>query len=173
MGDIFDTGVCHMAFFRDPDGNALMLHHRYARAAMIEVLGDAPTGASRCSASTTTVHMTWSRFGPGRAGADLHVHYQHTDVFHVLEGELTVMLADEEVVSGRAARPRPPHVVHGFRNGGDAEVRYLNLHVPGSGSRTTCAGCATASRCRSTSIRRRAHRSFVANVSQRRGSPPR
>jgi catechol 2,3-dioxygenase-like lactoylglutathione lyase family enzyme len=30
MGDTFDTGVCHMAFFNDPDGNALMLHHRYA-----------------------------------------------------------------------------------------------------------------------------------------------
>jgi predicted enzyme related to lactoylglutathione lyase len=30
MGDIFDTGVCHMAFFADPDGNALLLHHRYA-----------------------------------------------------------------------------------------------------------------------------------------------
>jgi predicted enzyme related to lactoylglutathione lyase len=29
-GDILDTGVCHMAFFTDPDGNALMLHHRYA-----------------------------------------------------------------------------------------------------------------------------------------------
>jgi len=29
-GDIFDTGVCHMAFFSDPDGNALMLHRRYA-----------------------------------------------------------------------------------------------------------------------------------------------
>ena len=29
-GDILDTGVCHMAFFHDPDGNALMLHHRYA-----------------------------------------------------------------------------------------------------------------------------------------------
>jgi catechol 2,3-dioxygenase-like lactoylglutathione lyase family enzyme len=27
--DVFDTGVCHMAFFEDPDGNALMLHHRY------------------------------------------------------------------------------------------------------------------------------------------------
>lgn len=26
----FDTGVCLMAFFEDPDGNALMLHHRYA-----------------------------------------------------------------------------------------------------------------------------------------------
>ena len=30
QGEIFDTGVCHMAFFRDPDGNALMLHRRYA-----------------------------------------------------------------------------------------------------------------------------------------------
>src|SRR4051794_8155833 len=29
-GDTFDTGVCHMAFFADPDGNRLMLHHRYA-----------------------------------------------------------------------------------------------------------------------------------------------
>jgi predicted enzyme related to lactoylglutathione lyase len=29
-GDTFDTGVCHMAFFHDLDGNALMLHHRYA-----------------------------------------------------------------------------------------------------------------------------------------------
>jgi catechol 2,3-dioxygenase-like lactoylglutathione lyase family enzyme len=29
-GEILDTGVCHMAFFRDPDGNALMLHRRYA-----------------------------------------------------------------------------------------------------------------------------------------------
>jgi predicted enzyme related to lactoylglutathione lyase len=30
VGDTLDTGVCHMAFFSDPDGNALMLHHRYA-----------------------------------------------------------------------------------------------------------------------------------------------
>jgi predicted enzyme related to lactoylglutathione lyase len=29
-GDVLDTGVCHMAFFTDLDGNALMLHHRYA-----------------------------------------------------------------------------------------------------------------------------------------------
>ena len=32
QGDILDTGVCHMAFFTDPDGNDLMLHHRYAPA---------------------------------------------------------------------------------------------------------------------------------------------
>ena len=29
-GETFDTGVCHMAFFNDNEGNALMLHHRYA-----------------------------------------------------------------------------------------------------------------------------------------------
>jgi hypothetical protein len=28
--DVYDSGVCHMAFFRDPDGNSLMLHRRYA-----------------------------------------------------------------------------------------------------------------------------------------------
>jgi catechol 2,3-dioxygenase-like lactoylglutathione lyase family enzyme len=29
-GDILDSGVCHQAFFEDPDGNVLDLHHRYA-----------------------------------------------------------------------------------------------------------------------------------------------
>jgi predicted enzyme related to lactoylglutathione lyase len=28
--DIFDSGVCHQAIFKDPDGNPLGLHHRYA-----------------------------------------------------------------------------------------------------------------------------------------------
>jgi predicted enzyme related to lactoylglutathione lyase len=30
LGETIDSGVCHMAIFQDPDGNALMLHHRYA-----------------------------------------------------------------------------------------------------------------------------------------------
>jgi len=30
LGETIDTGVCHMAPFRDPDGHVLMLHHRYA-----------------------------------------------------------------------------------------------------------------------------------------------
>ncbi len=30
VADTMDSGVCYMAHFRDPDGNALMLHHRYA-----------------------------------------------------------------------------------------------------------------------------------------------
>ena len=30
FADTIDSGVCHMAHFADPDGNALMFHHRYA-----------------------------------------------------------------------------------------------------------------------------------------------
>lgn len=29
-GETIDSGVCKMAIFHDPDGNGLMLHHRYA-----------------------------------------------------------------------------------------------------------------------------------------------
>jgi catechol 2,3-dioxygenase-like lactoylglutathione lyase family enzyme len=32
LGDTVDTGVCHMGFFFDPDGNVLILHRRYAPA---------------------------------------------------------------------------------------------------------------------------------------------
>ena len=30
LSDTIDSGVCLMAHFEDPDGNVLMLHHRYA-----------------------------------------------------------------------------------------------------------------------------------------------
>ncbi len=30
QGETLDSGVCHMAFFSDPDGNMLMFHNRYA-----------------------------------------------------------------------------------------------------------------------------------------------
>ena len=32
LGEPFDTGVCHMALLRDPDGNDLILHQRHAPA---------------------------------------------------------------------------------------------------------------------------------------------
>jgi predicted enzyme related to lactoylglutathione lyase len=30
VGELIDSGVCHQAIFRDPAGNTLDLHHRYA-----------------------------------------------------------------------------------------------------------------------------------------------
>jgi catechol 2,3-dioxygenase-like lactoylglutathione lyase family enzyme len=32
-GDTIDSGVCKQAFFEDPDGNLLAIHHRYATGA--------------------------------------------------------------------------------------------------------------------------------------------
>ena len=29
-GEVIDSGVCHIAGFRDPEGNSLILHRRYA-----------------------------------------------------------------------------------------------------------------------------------------------
>jgi predicted enzyme related to lactoylglutathione lyase len=30
VSEVFDSGVCHQAICKDPDGNPLSLHHRYA-----------------------------------------------------------------------------------------------------------------------------------------------
>ena len=101
-----------------------------------EVVGDSSDRRVEILSEHETLHATWSRFGPHRDGADLHVHRSHTDLFYVLEGEVTVRLGieDEQVVvpAGTLARV-PPLVVHGFRNGSDAELRYLNFHAPGVG----------------------------------------
>jgi mannose-6-phosphate isomerase-like protein (cupin superfamily) len=101
-----------------------------------EVVGDTLDRTIEILCDHPTVVATRSRFAPHRAGADLHVHRTHTDVFYVLEGELTVRLGLEDrrvvVRPGMLARV-PPHVVHGFANDGDADLRFLNFHAPGSG----------------------------------------
>ena len=99
-----------------------------------ELVGDSPERRVEILSDCDELHTTWSRFGPGRDGADLHVHRTHTDLFYVLAGELTIRLgvADEQVAvpAGTLARV-PPLVVHGFRNAGGDELRYLNFHAPG------------------------------------------
>lgn len=40
-GETEDTGVCLIARFRDPDGNGLLLHHRYAPVSDREPTGSA------------------------------------------------------------------------------------------------------------------------------------
>jgi mannose-6-phosphate isomerase-like protein (cupin superfamily) len=99
-----------------------------------EIIGDAPDRRVEILSDVEPLHATWSRFGPHRRGADLHVHQHHTDLFYVLAGELTVMLAGAERVAPAGTLVRvPPLVVHGFRNGADGELRYLNFHAPGRG----------------------------------------
>ena len=104
------------------------------RAGGGEIVGDAPERRVEILCDPDPLHATWSRYGPRREGADLHVHRRHTDLFYVLDGELTIRLGIEDegvpVPAGELVRV-PPLVVHGFRNASDADVSYLNLHAPG------------------------------------------
>jgi mannose-6-phosphate isomerase-like protein (cupin superfamily) len=99
-----------------------------------EVIGDSPERRVEILSDREELAATWTRFGPHREGADLHVHREHTDLFYVLAGELALRLGVEDrivaVPAGTLARV-PPNVVHGFRNAGDGELRYLNFHAPG------------------------------------------
>jgi mannose-6-phosphate isomerase-like protein (cupin superfamily) len=99
-----------------------------------EIIGDSPVRRVEVLSDDESLNATWSRFGPGREGADLHVHRLHTDFFFVLAGELTVRRGVEDrlvaVQPGTLVRV-PPLVVHGFRNSGDEELRFLNFHAPG------------------------------------------
>jgi uncharacterized cupin superfamily protein len=100
-----------------------------------EVIGDAPERRVEILTEQDAMHATWSRFAAGRDGADRHIHRRHHDVFYVLAGELTLKLEDDAegaAPAGKLVRV-PPLVVHGFRNAGDAELRYLNFHAPGTG----------------------------------------
>jgi mannose-6-phosphate isomerase-like protein (cupin superfamily) len=101
-----------------------------------EVVGDTPDRRVEILCGCQALHATWTRFGPRRDGAGLHIHHHHTDLFYVLGGELTVRLGpagEEQAVAAGTLVRVPPLVVHGFRNAGDGELRYLNLHAPGLG----------------------------------------
>ena len=107
-----------------------------------EIIGDSPARRVEILSDHETLNATWSRFGPGREGADLHVHRQHTDFFYVLEGELTVRLGVEDEPSpcrrGRlCACPRSSSTASGTR--ATASFATSTSTRRGSASPTTCA----------------------------------
>jgi thiamine-phosphate pyrophosphorylase len=75
--------------------------------------------------------LEWS-LSPGELGARPHTHAAHTDAFFVLVGEIEMRLGDETVrLPAGSCVAAPPLLLHGFRNPGATEARYLNLHAPG------------------------------------------
>ena len=99
-----------------------------------EVIGNSAERRVEILCDHPAVHATVSRFGPGRDGADLHIHRRHHDLFYVLEGEAEFVMGDETVRVGPGSYVAAPiGVVHGFRNAGDGELRMLNVHAPNTG----------------------------------------
>ncbi|HEU5213303.1 MAG TPA: cupin domain-containing protein [Gaiellaceae bacterium] len=76
--------------------------------------------------------ITESDFRTARPGAEPHYHEHHADAFYVLEGEMAILVHDEEVVVGAGGCVcAPPGVVHGFRT--TTPARFLNFHTPDGG----------------------------------------
>jgi quercetin dioxygenase-like cupin family protein len=102
-----------------------------------EVVGDSAERRVEILCDREQLCVTWTRFGPGRDGASAHVHRAHSDLFYVLEGELTFLVGperEERVLPRGTLALAPPLVVHGFRNASPTEeLRYLNFHAPGGG----------------------------------------
>jgi quercetin dioxygenase-like cupin family protein len=101
-----------------------------------ETITDKPTRNVVLLVGDPDLTVTWSRYGPGEVGTDLHVHREHTDAFYVLDGELTFDVGPEPLTMRVAAGgfvAVPPEVGHGFRNDGEADTRWLNFHAPDKG----------------------------------------
>ena len=67
---------------------------------------------------------------PGE-GPPLHVHPDEDDAFYILEGEVVVIVEDDEVTVGPGTFVLvPPGVPHTFANRSRAVARIVNVHAP-------------------------------------------
>jgi mannose-6-phosphate isomerase-like protein (cupin superfamily) len=77
------------------------------------------------------IAVTESTVPPGFPGPVRHRHARMTDVFSVLEGELTFDLPGEQRTLGAGSFVLvPPGVAHTFANRGSAPARVLNILQP-------------------------------------------
>jgi uncharacterized cupin superfamily protein len=83
------------------------------------------------SKDTPRFNLALITIQPHRSGPPLHAHESEDDSFYILDGELTVLLEDSEVVAGPGTFVLiPPGNGHTFENRGDEVVRMLNIHAP-------------------------------------------
>ena len=83
------------------------------------------------SEDTPRFNFALITIAPRSEGPPPHSHATEDDAFYVLEGELTFLLGDEELVVGSGTFVLvPPGVTHTFANRGESPVRTLNIHAP-------------------------------------------
>jgi quercetin dioxygenase-like cupin family protein len=91
-----------------------------------EVLSDRAERTVRALVEHELIDVTWSRYEPGEAGPDPHIHLRHVDAFYIVEGELEFGVGPEVEWVRAPARTFvlvPPNVVHTFRNASGATAR--------------------------------------------------
>ena len=83
------------------------------------------------SADTPRFNLALITIQPQRGGPPPHSHETEDDSFYILEGEMTFLVDDAEVVAGPGTFVLvPPGVTHTFANRSDEVVRFLNIHAP-------------------------------------------
>jgi mannose-6-phosphate isomerase-like protein (cupin superfamily) len=83
------------------------------------------------SRDTRRFNLALITIQPNRDGPDVHAHAVEDDSFYILNGELTFLLGDTEIVAGPGTFVLvPPGVRHTFANRGDTEARFINVHAP-------------------------------------------
>jgi mannose-6-phosphate isomerase-like protein (cupin superfamily) len=89
----------------------------------------ATRGEDVCLPQIDWLFGTWA---PGQKPVAPHTHAAHTDAFYVLGGTMEFRLGDGTVqVPAGSCVAAPPLLVHGFRNPGAEDARFLNLHAAG------------------------------------------
>ena len=83
------------------------------------------------SEDTARFNLAIITMAPGRHGPEPHVHRDEDDAFFVMDGELTFLLGEDELVAPAGTFVLvPPGVEHTFANRTDEPVRILNIHAP-------------------------------------------
>jgi mannose-6-phosphate isomerase-like protein (cupin superfamily) len=129
--DVVASGAAGVAVVRairdaaDPEAMAHTLRSRLSTTDAVVAEGDKEIRLPQID------WLEWS-LAAGELGARPHTHAAHTDVFFVLAGEIEMRLGDETVrLPAGSCVAAPPLLLHGFRNPGATEARYVNLHAPG------------------------------------------
>jgi quercetin dioxygenase-like cupin family protein len=122
------------------------MHHPLPQSVSVgprdgETITDRPNRAVRIlAAGDDHGTMTWSRYGHGERGPDLHVHREHTDAFYVVSGVLTFTLGPDGertvVAPAGSVVVVPPDVPHAFVNEDADDAIFLNVHTPDRGFAT-------------------------------------
>ena len=82
------------------------------------------------SADTPRFNFSIITKDPGD-GPPLHVHAGEDDAFYILEGEVVMIVEDDEVTVGPGTFVLvPPGVAHTFANRSQALARIVNVHAP-------------------------------------------
>jgi mannose-6-phosphate isomerase-like protein (cupin superfamily) len=82
------------------------------------------------SADTPRFNLAIITKQPGD-GPPAHEHTHEDDGFYVLEGEVTFVVEDEEVVANAGTFVLvPPGIRHTFANRSEAVARFVNVHAP-------------------------------------------